>query len=40
MKRGDKEALKKDPELIIEEYLKEIERVVDVVDNLVISKIL
>lgn len=34
MKHGNKEALKKDPDSHMEEYLKEIEKVVDVVDNL------
>ncbi|MBN1385048.1 MAG: hypothetical protein JW983_09235 [Elusimicrobia bacterium] len=34
MKKGDKEALNQDPDLIIQEYLKEIEKITDIVDNL------
>lgn len=34
MKQGSKEALKLDPDSVMEEYLKEIEKMVDVVDNL------
>jgi predicted nucleotidyltransferase len=34
MKQGDREALKKDPEPLMEEYLKEIEKIVDAVDKL------
>ena len=34
MKKGDREALKKDPDALMEEFLKEIEKVVEAVDNL------
>ncbi|OGS45284.1 MAG: hypothetical protein A2539_08655 [Elusimicrobia bacterium RIFOXYD2_FULL_34_15] len=34
MKQEVKEALKLDPDLVMEEYLKEIEKIVDIVDNL------
>ena len=34
MKQGDKKALKLDPEPVMEDYLKEIGKVVDVIDNL------
>lgn len=34
MKQGNKEALKQNPDLLMEDYLKEIEKITDVVDNL------